>query len=145
MAAARAGRLGGRLGGRLRLRGSLPTAPRRARRRPRRGRANGHGGGHLRHREIGRRQPPPHLVTATSREDWHRARQYGRTASGLLGYEFWKDSRTHSPRHAAAPFGYAAAASPTATSLRRAPEGIAVIAAMQDYADAGRPQTWKGG
>ncbi|MDH6493042.1 erythromycin esterase family protein [Streptomyces sp. SAI-127] len=28
----------------------------------------------------------PHLVTATSRDDWERARLYGRTATGLLRY-----------------------------------------------------------
>ncbi|MGI5346863.1 erythromycin esterase family protein [Streptomyces sp. CA-250714] len=31
----------------------------------------------------------PHLVTATSRDDWNRARLYGRTATGLLRYHFW--------------------------------------------------------
>jgi erythromycin esterase-like protein len=28
----------------------------------------------------------PHLIAASSREDWHRARLYGRTATGLLRY-----------------------------------------------------------
>ena len=31
----------------------------------------------------------PHLIAASSREDWHRARLYGRTATGLLRYHFW--------------------------------------------------------
>ncbi|GAA2426171.1 erythromycin esterase family protein [Streptomyces glaucus] len=31
----------------------------------------------------------PHLVEATSRDDWDRARLYGRTATGLLRYHFW--------------------------------------------------------
>ncbi|WP_068923296.1 erythromycin esterase family protein [Planobispora rosea] len=31
----------------------------------------------------------PHLIAATSRDDWDRARLYGRTATGLLGYHFW--------------------------------------------------------
>jgi erythromycin esterase-like protein len=31
----------------------------------------------------------PHLITATSRADWDRARLYGRTATGLLRYHFW--------------------------------------------------------
>ncbi|REK91899.1 erythromycin esterase family protein [Streptomyces inhibens] len=31
----------------------------------------------------------PHLITATSRDDWYRARLYGRTAIGLLRYHFW--------------------------------------------------------
>lgn len=31
----------------------------------------------------------PHLIAATSRDDWHRARLYGRTATGLLRYHFW--------------------------------------------------------
>ncbi|QHY99803.1 Erythromycin esterase [Streptomyces sp. S4.7] len=31
----------------------------------------------------------PHLIRATSREDWDRARLYGRTALGLLRYHFW--------------------------------------------------------
>ncbi|MFE1770785.1 erythromycin esterase family protein [Streptomyces sp. NPDC059008] len=31
----------------------------------------------------------PHLITATSRGDWDRARLYGRTATGLLRYHFW--------------------------------------------------------
>ncbi|WP_369372739.1 erythromycin esterase family protein [Promicromonospora sp. Populi] len=31
----------------------------------------------------------PHLIAATSREDWDRARLYGRTATGLLRYHFW--------------------------------------------------------
>ncbi|MCP3012297.1 erythromycin esterase family protein [Nocardiopsis dassonvillei] len=31
----------------------------------------------------------PRLVSATSREDWDRARLYGRTATGLLRYHFW--------------------------------------------------------
>jgi erythromycin esterase-like protein len=31
----------------------------------------------------------PHLIAASSREDWHRARVYGRTATGLLRYHFW--------------------------------------------------------
>ncbi|GIH90453.1 erythromycin esterase family protein [Planobispora siamensis] len=31
----------------------------------------------------------PHLIAATSREEWDRARLYGRTATGLLGYHHW--------------------------------------------------------
>ncbi|WP_327296664.1 MULTISPECIES: erythromycin esterase family protein [unclassified Streptomyces] len=31
----------------------------------------------------------PQLITATSREDWDRARLYGRTATGLLRYHYW--------------------------------------------------------
>ena len=31
----------------------------------------------------------PHLVAATSRDDWDRARLYGRTALGLLRYHYW--------------------------------------------------------
>ncbi|WP_405678922.1 erythromycin esterase family protein [Streptomyces sp. NBC_01511] len=31
----------------------------------------------------------PHLIAATSRDDWDRARLYGRTAIGLLRYHFW--------------------------------------------------------
>lgn len=31
----------------------------------------------------------PQLIAASSREDWHRARMYGRTATGLLRYHFW--------------------------------------------------------
>lgn len=31
----------------------------------------------------------PHLITTTSREDWDRARLYGRTATGLLLYHHW--------------------------------------------------------
>lgn len=31
----------------------------------------------------------PHLIAASTREDWHRARLYGRTATGLLRYHFW--------------------------------------------------------
>ncbi|MGW6731516.1 erythromycin esterase family protein [Streptomyces sp. NPDC055013] len=31
----------------------------------------------------------PHLLTATSRDDWDRARLYGRTATGLLRYHHW--------------------------------------------------------
>ncbi|MFI6082978.1 erythromycin esterase family protein [Streptomyces sp. NPDC051217] len=31
----------------------------------------------------------PHLITATSRDEWNRARLYGRTATGLLRYHFW--------------------------------------------------------
>ncbi|MFI1727925.1 erythromycin esterase family protein [Streptomyces acidicola] len=31
----------------------------------------------------------PHLITAISRDDWDRARLYGRTATGLLRYHFW--------------------------------------------------------
>ncbi|MFE4801338.1 erythromycin esterase family protein [Streptomyces sp. NPDC056708] len=31
----------------------------------------------------------PHLITASSRDDWDRARLYGRTATGLLRYHFW--------------------------------------------------------
>ncbi|MET7540926.1 erythromycin esterase family protein [Streptomyces sp. NPDC058293] len=31
----------------------------------------------------------PHIITATSRDDWDRARLYGRTATGLLRYHFW--------------------------------------------------------
>ncbi|WP_371493823.1 erythromycin esterase family protein [Kitasatospora sp. NBC_00374] len=31
----------------------------------------------------------PHLITATSREGWDRARLYGRTATGLLRYHHW--------------------------------------------------------
>ncbi|WP_269855933.1 erythromycin esterase family protein [Streptomyces sp. RPT161] len=30
----------------------------------------------------------PHLITATSRDDWDRARLYGRTATGLLRYHY---------------------------------------------------------
>ncbi len=31
----------------------------------------------------------PHLITATSRDDWDRARLYGRTVTGLLRYHHW--------------------------------------------------------
>ncbi|MFE5027844.1 erythromycin esterase family protein [Streptomyces sp. NPDC056656] len=31
----------------------------------------------------------PHLIAATSPDDWDRARLYGRTATGLLRYHFW--------------------------------------------------------
>jgi erythromycin esterase-like protein len=31
----------------------------------------------------------PHLIAASSRDDWHWARMYGRTATGLLRYHFW--------------------------------------------------------
>ncbi|MFI1369303.1 erythromycin esterase family protein [Streptomyces griseochromogenes] len=31
----------------------------------------------------------PHLITATSRDDWDRARLCGRTATGLLRYHYW--------------------------------------------------------
>ncbi|MGH3377741.1 MAG: erythromycin esterase family protein [Actinoallomurus sp.] len=31
----------------------------------------------------------PHLIAARSREEWDRARLYGRTAVGLLRYHFW--------------------------------------------------------
>ncbi|MEU9351493.1 erythromycin esterase family protein [Streptomyces griseoloalbus] len=31
----------------------------------------------------------PHLIRATSRDDWDRARLYGRTATGLLRYHYW--------------------------------------------------------
>ncbi|MGY0071534.1 erythromycin esterase family protein [Streptomyces sp. QTS137] len=31
----------------------------------------------------------PHLIAATSRDDWYRARLYGRTATGLLRYHYW--------------------------------------------------------
>ncbi|WP_411088605.1 erythromycin esterase family protein [Streptomyces sp. 061-3] len=31
----------------------------------------------------------PHLIAATSRDDWDRARLYGRTALGLLRYHYW--------------------------------------------------------
>ena len=31
----------------------------------------------------------PHLITASSRDDWDRARMFGRTAIGLLRYHFW--------------------------------------------------------
>lgn len=31
----------------------------------------------------------PDLITATSRDDWDRARLYGRTALGLLRYHYW--------------------------------------------------------
>ncbi|GIH17269.1 erythromycin esterase [Rugosimonospora africana] len=31
----------------------------------------------------------PHLVAVSSRDDWDRARLYGRTATGLLGYHRW--------------------------------------------------------
>ncbi|MFE9957375.1 erythromycin esterase family protein [Micromonospora sp. NPDC005299] len=31
----------------------------------------------------------PHLIAASPSEDWHRARLYGRTATGLLRYHFW--------------------------------------------------------
>jgi len=31
----------------------------------------------------------PHLIAASLPDDWHRARMYGRTATGLLRYHFW--------------------------------------------------------
>jgi erythromycin esterase-like protein len=31
----------------------------------------------------------PHLIAASSRDDWDRARMYGRTATGLLRFHFW--------------------------------------------------------
>ncbi|MEV4925405.1 erythromycin esterase family protein [Streptomyces roseoverticillatus] len=34
-------------------------------------------------------QQAPHLITASSPDDWDRARLYGRTATGLLRYHFW--------------------------------------------------------
>jgi erythromycin esterase-like protein len=36
----------------------------------------------------------PHLLSAASREDWDRARLYGRTATGLLRYHFWMADTT---------------------------------------------------
>ncbi|MFI6289042.1 erythromycin esterase family protein [Streptomyces sp. NPDC051018] len=38
----------------------------------------------------------PDLITATSRDDWGRARLYGRTATGLLRYHFWMADTTPS-------------------------------------------------
>ncbi|MFG2500649.1 erythromycin esterase family protein [Streptomyces sp. NPDC048441] len=34
-------------------------------------------------------QQAPHLLSETSRDDWDRARLYGRTATGLLRYHHW--------------------------------------------------------
>jgi erythromycin esterase-like protein len=34
-------------------------------------------------------QQTPHLLVTTSRDDWDRARLYGRTATGLLRYHHW--------------------------------------------------------
>ncbi|KAA6212775.1 erythromycin esterase family protein [Streptomyces albofaciens JCM 4342] len=34
-------------------------------------------------------QQTPHLIPATSRDGWDRARLYGRTATGLLRYHYW--------------------------------------------------------
>lgn len=34
-------------------------------------------------------QQAPHLLVVTSRDDWERARLYGRTATGLLRYHHW--------------------------------------------------------
>lgn len=31
----------------------------------------------------------PHLMAASTKDDWYRARLYGRTATGLLRYHFW--------------------------------------------------------
>jgi erythromycin esterase-like protein len=31
----------------------------------------------------------PHLIAASTQDDWDRARMYGRTATGLLRYHFW--------------------------------------------------------
>lgn len=31
----------------------------------------------------------PHLIAASSPDNWHRAHMYGRTATGLLRYHFW--------------------------------------------------------
>jgi hypothetical protein len=31
----------------------------------------------------------PHLIAASSRDEWDRARMHGRTATGLLRYHFW--------------------------------------------------------
>ncbi|WP_328768665.1 erythromycin esterase family protein [Streptomyces sp. NBC_00286] len=31
----------------------------------------------------------PHLIATSTREDWHRARLYARTATGLLRYHYW--------------------------------------------------------
>jgi erythromycin esterase-like protein len=39
----------------------------------------------------------PHLIAASSREDWHRARLYGRTATGLLRFHFWMADTSPSP------------------------------------------------
>ncbi len=36
----------------------------------------------------------PHLVAATSRDAWDRARLYGRTATGLLRYHYWMADTT---------------------------------------------------
>lgn len=38
----------------------------------------------------------PGLISATSREDWERARLYGRTATGLLHYHHWTADRSPS-------------------------------------------------
>jgi erythromycin esterase-like protein len=38
----------------------------------------------------------PHLIAASSRDDWDRARIYGRTATGLLRYHFWMADRSPS-------------------------------------------------
>ncbi|TDD44639.1 erythromycin esterase family protein [Nonomuraea terrae] len=36
----------------------------------------------------------PHLIAATSRDEWDRARLYGRTATGLMRYHFWMADTT---------------------------------------------------
>ncbi|CAM5584964.1 Erythromycin esterase family protein OS=Streptomyces rimosus subsp. rimosus (strain ATCC/ DSM 40260 / JCM 4667 / NRRL 2234) OX=1265868 GN=SRIM_035210 PE=4 SV=1 [Streptomyces rimosus subsp. rimosus] len=36
----------------------------------------------------------PHLIAATSRDAWDRARLYGRTATGLLRYHYWMADTT---------------------------------------------------
>ncbi|MFF2198663.1 erythromycin esterase family protein [Streptomyces sp. NPDC058157] len=38
----------------------------------------------------------PRLISGTSREDWERARLYGRTATGLLHYHHWTADRSPS-------------------------------------------------
>jgi hypothetical protein len=38
----------------------------------------------------------PHLVATSSRDDWDRARMYGRTAVGLLRYHFWMADKSPS-------------------------------------------------
>ncbi|MEV1287020.1 erythromycin esterase family protein [Micromonospora sp. NPDC049679] len=85
----------------------------------------------------------PHLITTSLRDDWDRARMYGRTAAGLLRYHFWMADT--SPSRMARLLG-ARATMMAANLLAIAERGPALVYAHNAHLqrDKSRMQMWEG-
>ncbi|MEU6557019.1 erythromycin esterase family protein [Streptomyces sp. NPDC046915] len=84
----------------------------------------------------------PHLITATSRDDWNQARLYGRTATGLLRYHYWMADT--SPSRMARLLGLRASMM-AVNLLAIAEQGPALVHAHNGHLQRGRSTMRMGG